>query len=86
SYRYVAKGLDKLMSRYYSKTTATLHCDGKPSLEKSGERSRRNDYLKKQIIKLEHEVQMASDSRRGSLKRAYKMCRQLYRAPATGSK
>ncbi|KAF9344356.1 hypothetical protein BGX34_005754 [Mortierella sp. NVP85] len=73
-YYGVAKKLDFQLSKLYNRDTTTLHFDGRPSVEKSAERTERNQRRSSQLVKLEETWNA------GKIKQTYGQCRQLYRA------
>ncbi|KAG0007050.1 hypothetical protein BGZ65_010676 [Modicella reniformis] len=63
SYRHVAKRIDQIMGLTINKATATIHCDGKPSIQKSEERTRRKKHLDKGLKELASQVDKLSDKK-----------------------
>jgi 5'-3' exonuclease len=73
------------MEKHVDKNSATIHLDGKPSIQKSEERSSRKAALDKKLKALREDVEKLPEKKRG-LASLYGKCKRVYRAPPSAIK
>jgi hypothetical protein len=78
NYWSVAKRISDILERDIDKKNTVIHCDGKPSVQKSAERARRNGRLESDLQKLTSRVNSLSRKVPSSI---YGKCKNLYRIP-----
>jgi plasmid maintenance system antidote protein VapI len=75
----VAKLLDGILSKNFSKEHTTPHFDGDPSMQKSMERTRRSTSIKKSLGSLSEEIEEIVSNGQKVTSRIYKKMKHVYR-------
>jgi hypothetical protein len=68
----VAKLVDRILSKNFSKEHTTLHPDGDPSIQKPMERARRTTSIKKSLDSLSEEIEEIVSNGRKVTSRIFK--------------
>ncbi|KAF9271084.1 hypothetical protein BGZ74_006504, partial [Mortierella antarctica] len=80
-YTYVARIIHKIFSRFMDPQKTTLHVDGKPSIQKSEERKRRQADNDRLVASLEREINQIINRNGDIPHRQYDRLLRAYRLP-----